>query len=62
MVITVGYDIDNLKKNAAGAKFSGEIQTDMYGRKIPKSAHGTVNTWRVYIIYTGHHGCGDRIV
>lgn len=43
MVITVGYDIDNLKKNAAGAKFSGEIQTDMYGRKIPKSAHGTVN-------------------
>lgn len=40
MVITVGYDIDNLKKNAAGAKFSGEIQTDMYGRKIPKSAHG----------------------
>ena len=32
MVITVGYDIDNLKKNAAGAKFSGEIQTDMYGR------------------------------
>ena len=43
MAITVGYDIDNLKKNAAGAKFSGEIQTDMYGRKIPKSAHGTVN-------------------
>ena len=43
MVITVGYDIDNLKKNAVGAKFSGEIQTDMYGRKIPKSAHGTVN-------------------
>ena len=39
MVLTVGYDIENLK----GAAYTGEITTDRYGRKIPKHAHGTVN-------------------
>lgn len=43
IVLTVGYDIDNLKKNSKGKMYTGEIQTDMYGRKIPKSAHGTAN-------------------
>lgn len=43
IVITVGYDIDNLKKNRAGKGYSGEIQTDRYGRRIPKHAHGTIN-------------------
>lgn len=43
IVLTVGYDIDNLKKNRTGREYSGEIQTDRYGRRIPKHAHGTVN-------------------
>ncbi len=39
IVITVGYDIENVKKN----DYKGTVVTDMYGRKIPKHAHGTVN-------------------
>ena len=43
IVITVGYDVDNLNKNRDGNIYTGDIQTDMYGRKLPKNAHGTVN-------------------
>jgi len=40
IVLTVGYDIDNLKgKNS----YKGEVTLDPYGRKIPKHAHGTTN-------------------
>ena len=39
LVLTVGYDIENLK----GTAYTGEVTTDRYGRKIPKHAHGTVN-------------------
>lgn len=38
IVITIGYDRDNLKHN-----YHGEIMSDRYGRKIPKHAHGTIN-------------------
>ena len=38
-VLTIGYDRDNLQ----GQKYSGEVATDRYGRKIPKHGHGTVN-------------------
>lgn len=41
LVLTVGYDSDNLKKTQLKTKYKGEIITDNYGRKIPKSAHGT---------------------
>lgn len=40
MVITVGYDIDNLKGNSS---YKGEITMDAYGRKVPKQAHGSIN-------------------
>ena len=43
MVLTVGYDIDNLKKSSLRKNYHGEITTDRYGRKIPKHAHGTAN-------------------
>ncbi len=39
-VLTVGYDIDNLKD---GCSYKGEITVDAYGRKVPKHAHGTTN-------------------
>lgn len=42
IVLTVGYDIDSLKGNS----YSGEIETDRYGRKIPKSAHSSRNLGR----------------
>ena len=44
MVLTVGYDIENLTDPHKAYK--GEIVTDHYGRKIPKHAHGTANLHR----------------
>ena len=38
MVLTVGYDIENITP-----AFHGEIETDRYGRKTPKMAHGSEN-------------------
>ena len=43
IVLTVGYDMDNLKDPERQKQYRGEITTDMYGRKIPKHAHGTMN-------------------
>ena len=43
MVLTVGYDIENLNQPEFRRKYKGEIKTDRYGRKIPKHAHGTIN-------------------
>ena len=43
IVLTVGYDIENLKNPEFWKNYRGEIKTDHYGRKIPKHAHGTVN-------------------
>jgi DNA polymerase V len=40
IVLTVGYDIENLKHNDS---YRGEVTVDRYGRKIPKHAHGTAN-------------------
>ncbi len=41
IVLTVGYDIDNITNDKI--QYKGEITTDKYGRKIPKHAHGTAN-------------------
>ena len=43
MVLTVGYDIDNLQDPERRKKYRGPVVTDHYGRKIPKHAHGTVH-------------------
>ena len=43
LVLTIGYDIENLKVSSGRKKYQGEIKTDRYGRKIPKHGHGTVN-------------------
>ena len=43
MVLTVGYDIENLTDPRISRLYTGPITTDHYGRKIPKHAHGTVN-------------------
>jgi len=41
LTITVGYDIDNLKDDKVMEGVL--ISTDYIGRKVPKSAHGTIN-------------------
>ena len=43
LVLTIGYDIDNLTKPEIKNNYNGEITEDRYGRKIPKHAHGTIN-------------------
>ena len=43
IVLTVGYDIDNLNTEQKQRQYTGEITTDYYGRKVPKHAHGTTN-------------------
>ncbi len=43
VVLTVGYDIENLKNPELRRRYSGEITTDNYGRAIPKHAHGSEN-------------------
>ncbi len=43
IVLTIGYDTENLTNPELKDKYKGEITLDHYGRKIPKHAHGTVN-------------------
>lgn len=43
IVLTVGYDIENLTDPKRRAKYKGPVTTDPYGRRIPKHAHGTAN-------------------
>lgn len=43
VVLTVGYDIENLSDSEKAGAYKGEITTDRYGRKIPRHAHGTAN-------------------
>jgi DNA polymerase V len=46
MVLTVGYDIENLSDENRRRAYRGEITIDRYGRKIPKQAHGTIHLGR----------------
>lgn len=41
IVLTVGYDIESLNKS-----YSGAVETDRYGRNIPKTAHSSENIGR----------------
>jgi len=43
LVLTVGYDIDNLKDAGNRKSYKGAVTTDRYGRAVPKHAHGTTN-------------------
>ena len=52
IVLTVGYDIDNL--TSGNVEYSGDITVDFYGRKVPKHAHGTVNI--------GYHTSSTKVI
>ena len=41
VVLTVGYDVANLKRG-----YTGEVKQDFYGREVPKHAHGTYRLGR----------------
>ena len=46
IVLTVGYDIENLNNADRKKQYHGEVTIDRYGRRIPKHAHGTTNLKR----------------
>ena len=46
IVLTVGYDIENLNNADRRKQYHGEVTIDRYGRRIPKHAHGTTNLKR----------------
>ena len=46
IVLTVGYDIENLTDQNRSRNYKGEVTIDYYGRKVPKHAHGTANLKR----------------
>ena len=46
IVLTIGYDVENLNNSERENAYNGEVTTDRYGRKIPKHAHGTANIGR----------------
>ena len=46
MVLTVGYDIENLRDPGRRRQYRGAVTADHYGRQVPKHAHGTANIGR----------------
>ncbi len=46
IVLTVGYDIENLKDEIRRSGYQGQVTIDRYGRRIPKHAQGTANLHR----------------
>jgi len=43
IVLTVGYDIENLTDAKRAEAYKGPVVIDRYGRAVPKSAHGSIN-------------------
>ena len=66
MVLTIGYDIENLTDPVIRKKYHGEVTTDHYGRQVPKHAHGTCNlpcpTSSTKIIMEAVEELYDRII
>lgn len=46
LVLTVGYDIENLTVPQRCSNYQGPIVLDSYGRQIPRHAHGTASLSR----------------
>lgn len=46
LVLTIGYDVENLTDPKISKYYTGPVVADHYGRKVPKHAHGTVNLER----------------
>ena len=43
LVLTIGYDIENLTNLDIRESYIGPITKDSYGREVPKHSHGTIN-------------------
>lgn len=54
IVVTVGYDIENLTNPSIQSTYNGPITTDGYGRRKPKSVHGSANL--------GFHNSSSKLI
>ena len=54
VVLTIGYDIENLTDPKRRKAYRGEVTIDRYGASVPKHAHGTANL--------GRHTSSTRLV
>jgi len=54
IVLTLGYDIENLTDPVRRKAYKGPVTTDFYGRQVPKHAHGTANL--------GRHTASTRLI
>lgn len=55
IVVTIGYDVENLTDPERRKAYHGAVTTDRYGRQVPKHAHGTQNL-------DGHTSSAKRIM
>ncbi len=66
IVLTIGYDIENISDPKRRENYHGEIKTDPYGRQMPRHSHGTSNlsepTASAYIIVDTMLELYDRII
>ena len=66
LVVTIGYDVENIKDAKRRASYKGEIVRDGYGRLKPKHSHGTINLARytssTRLIMDAAAGLYDRVV
>ncbi len=46
IVLTVGYDVENLMNAEKRAEYSGGVKVDHFGRLLPKHAHGSIDLGR----------------
>ena len=42
IVLTVGYDRENITDSERRRQYTGAVELDRYGRKVPKQAHGSI--------------------
>lgn len=62
IVLTVGYDIENLMDPFISNSYKGEITEDRYGRKIPKHAHRNNKFRPQDFIYKNHNGSYNAVI
>ena len=43
LVLSIGYDAENVRKKPDGTAFSGTVERDWYGRDVPRGTHGSWN-------------------
>ena len=55
LVLTVGFDIENLTDPTRRKRYQGPVVTDHYGRQVPKHGHGSENLG-------GHTSSGKQLL